>query len=133
MTLNTKRLGSEPIIIVVWENPLDVRRDVPNMWKEVDNLIKAGENKIYCVNDLKNVTVDLSTLISGMALQQGSKPGSASDPRIRTMLVGSGPVWKIASQAFKQVRHGDPNVQLFSTIEDALTYIREEVKNQPHY
>ncbi|MBN1427042.1 MAG: hypothetical protein JXB07_01575 [Anaerolineae bacterium] len=128
MPAKIERLHNEPIITVVWTDPANVKQDMPESWKEVDRLIGQDESGVYCITDLRGLNMDIPSTIAGMALQRERRPGSSADPRIRSILVGSGIFLEIVTKGVRQVRGANANLPLFSTMEDALAYAREQIR-----
>jgi hypothetical protein len=129
MPYTVQRLPSEPIIVVSWSNPTDSAKDSLKMSAEVDALIAPDENHIYCVQDFRNLKVDFSSMVTGMATQREKRPGAAGDPRLRTIMVGSGLLWELASKGAKQLQYGGLDIPLFSSVDDAVAYARTKVKD----
>ena len=128
MTIKVERLHDEPIIVVTWSNPSDVQKESPQKFVEVDALIGSDE-KVYVIDNLTNVKIDFSTLVSGMAAQRAKVPGAPSDPRIHSILVGSGVLWELASKGARQFQYGSIDIPLFPSLEAALAHVREKIKS----
>lgn len=128
MTMKVERLPHEPIIVVTWVDPVDVQKETPSKFAQVDALVGPDE-KVYVVDDLSKVKIDFSTLVEGMAAQRAKSPGSPSDPRIKTTLVGSGFFLELISKGAKQFKHGSLDIPAFTSVDEALAYVREKVKS----
>ena len=128
MPFKIERLPGESIIVTTWAEPANLTEEMPESWKKIDALIGPDEDKVYCITDLRGLSVDFSTMIKGMTLQRGRQPGSSSDLRIRSILVGTGMLWEIVSKGVKQIRGGNAELPLFSTMEEALAHAREKIK-----
>ncbi len=57
-----------------------------------------------------------------------NKAGSASDPRVRMVLVACGEVATLISMAAQQPQYGALKMPLFGTRDEALAYIRAQIK-----
>lgn len=128
MPYKVERLPNEPIIVVTWQSPTDPGEDADKMCEEVDACIKPDETKVYCINDFREVKINFSALVSGMAVQRQNRPGAAGDPRIRSIMIGSGTLWDLASKAAKQLQYGGLDMPLFATLDDAIAHAREKIK-----
>ena len=127
MTTKIERLPNEPIVVVTWLEPVDVSKETPGKFVQVNALIDSDE-KVYVIDDLSQTKIDFSTLVSGMAAQRVKAPGSPSDPRVTTALVGSGFFVDLISKGAKQFQYGSLDIPVFSSLDDALANIREKIK-----
>ncbi len=127
MPVEVERLEGEPIIIVRASGHIEPRQGMLEMYAAVDALIKPDE-KVFCITDLSEMSVSFSDLVMGMSAIREKRPGSPNDPRICNIMVGSGPMWNLASKAAKQLQYGGVDVHLFSAMEEAIEYARKEMK-----
>lgn len=127
MAFKVERLPNEPIIVVTWQMPVDTGKETPQTFVDIDALIGPDET-VYCITDLRAVNIDFGTLVTAMAAQRVKAPGSPSDPRLRSSLVGTGMLWEIASRGAKQLQYGGLDIPLYSSLEDALANAREKIK-----
>lgn len=128
MTAKVERLPGEPIIVVTWSSPFDVQKESPQKFADVDALIRSDE-KVYVIDDMTRLKIDFATLVAGMAAQRVKAPGSPADLRVKTILVGSGMMWELASRGAKQLQYGGFDIPLFPSLEAALAHAREKVKS----
>jgi hypothetical protein len=126
MTVKVERLPGEPIIMITWSRPTDVQKESPQKFADVNALIGSDE-KVYVIEDMTDLKIDFSTLVSGMASQRVKVPGSPADPRTKTMLVGSGIIWELASKGAKKLPDGGFDIPLFPSLEAALVHAREKI------
>jgi hypothetical protein len=127
MPFRVERLNNKPIITTTWSEPADIAKEMPASWKEIDSQIGPGESEIYSITDLRELSISFSSIVSGMALQRGRMAGSASDPRIRSILVGAGVLWQVVSRAVRQVQGASIELPLFSTMEEALAHVNKKL------
>ena len=50
-----------------------------------------------------------------------------TDPRVVSIIVGSGPLIEIAARSFQQRQRGAFKVSVFSDLDEALAYARERI------
>ena len=129
MPFTVERLQNEPIIVITWSDPPNAAKDMPESWKEIDRRIRPDESGVYTISDLRNLTIDFASIVSGMTLQQEQRPGAANDPRVHSILVGSGILWEIVSKGAKQFKRAGMELPLFATMEEALAHAREKIKS----
>ncbi len=127
MPYKVERFPNEPIILASWFDPVDPEQDSIKMASETDALIRPNEKQVFVVNDFRPLKVDLRFVIAGMSAQRQKRPGTASDPRVRTIMVGDGLFWKIAERGVKQLP-GNMDAPLFTSMDEALVYAREKIK-----
>lgn len=128
MPYKVERLRNEPIILITWSDPVNPEQDSLKQAADTDALIRPDEKKVYVINDFRQLTVDLKFIISGMAAQRQKHPGTGSDPRIHTILVGNGMFWSIAEKSIKRLP-GNLDATLFMSVDEALAHAREKVKS----
>jgi hypothetical protein len=130
MAFDVERLEGEPIIVVRGRRePDDHRREMIDMFTAVDALIGPDE-KVFCITDLSDTKVNFSNMVMGMSSIRDRRPGSPSDPRITNIMVASGPLWNLAASAASQAQYGGVNVHLYSTVEEAIEFARQESRKK---
>jgi hypothetical protein len=68
-------------------------------------------------------------LVQGMGNQAQKAPGAMADPRLNTVIVGSGEMVRFGIQAFEQEQYGGLKFPLFASVDEALKYAREQIAN----
>jgi hypothetical protein len=130
MAFDTERLEGEPIIVVrSRRQPDDHRREMYEMYEAVDALIGPDE-EVFCITDLSDTKINFSSMVMGMSSIRDKRPGSPSDPRITNIMVASGPLWNLAANAASQTQYGGVNVHLYSTVEEAIEFARQESRRK---
>lgn len=123
--IKVERLGNESIIVAVWRMPVDPIKEAPGMFAQIDALIKPSE-KIVLISDMRDIKMDFHTLVNGMTANRADVPGSPSDPRIHSILVGSGMFWDIAAKGARKLHYDIP---LYESMDEALAHAREKIKS----
>lgn len=130
MAFDVERLEGEPIVVVRGRTlPDDHRQEMQKMFDAVNKLIGPDE-KVFCITDLTEMKINFSNLVMGMSSIRDKRPGSPSDPRVTSVMVGSGALWSLAASAASQTQYGGVKVKIFSTLEEAVEFARQESKKK---
>lgn len=129
MAISATRLPDEPIIIVKYIDPPDPPDEqAAETSHQMSALMKDIEGPVYRINDILDYDLQFSDMVLGMAAEmRGGLPGTVSDSRVHTVTVGSSELVRIGTEAAKQSQYGEIDIKLFTSIDDALSYVREEI------
>ncbi len=129
MTVTTRRIPNEQIIVVTISNPFTAG-DPTTGNRETARLLDENKGPVYRIEDLSSLDLPFSVLVQGMAeATHRSSEGSLNDPRApRLIMVGSKPNHQMIVDSLKQAQYGGLNVPLFATVEEALAHARAELK-----
>jgi hypothetical protein len=129
MPYRISRFDQEPIIHVEIFDPYDSITESPGRLKAVAELLE-GDEKVYHIFDLSGFSMDFSKLVTGLGVVTATVPGSFTDPRLITVVVGASPMVKMGVEALKQSQYKGLLVHRFDTVEEALVYIRGELAHK---
>ena len=124
------KLPDEPIIVLTVTDPFAPQGDLPPAYEEVAEMIEDMPGPIYCLYDLSSVYLGFGDLIVVLGTAIRGTPGSASDPRVRGVIVGYDELAQLASEASRQEQYGHLDFPLFAVIEEAVAYARAELAEQ---
>lgn len=127
MPFEVERLENEPIISTKLIAPFDVENDVPAFYSAVDAAIKPQEEKVFVIYDIRQFNFSFTDMMTGMALSRTGIPGSASDPRLKIMVVGNQSLLQVGTESMKNDIYGNINVELFTDLDEALAGIRAQL------
>jgi len=130
MPHSVEKLKDEPIIVVEIKNPYDYQTEPEQMFEKIERIAKKTEKQGYIIYDCRNFTVTFGDLVAGMQAQSKGTPGSISDPKFTSMIIGSDAMLKMATEGFKQDQYGKIEVPLYSTMDAAMRHARTD-KSQP--
>jgi hypothetical protein len=128
MVYQIEKLPGEPIVIDSHGEPMDAmgHRDFA---EELARRVQDIEGTVYRITDLLGMSYSFPTLVHVLGEETRSgRPGSASDPRVKTVLVAAGEVADLIAVAASQPQYGGLNLPLFTTRDEALAYVRELIK-----
>ncbi len=126
MATQVKIFPDEPFLIATVEDPPkpsdpgDIRVAGLKFKKE-----RGGH--LYRVLDFRKTKMTFDIMVNAMAEERNS-PGGAGDPDITSAIVGTTELVAFGAKALKeQKQYGKLPVELFSTVEDALVWIRAQI------
>ncbi|MBI1259984.1 MAG: hypothetical protein GC204_21150 [Chloroflexi bacterium] len=116
---------SVPAILATCTGYLTVA-DFTEMFRQVDILIKNVEGQIFRIADYTYAESSFAEIMRTVQESNKGMAGSAGDPRIKTIYVGTTQWISLARTAFQ--RQGNLQIPAFHSVEDALTYIHLELE-----
>jgi hypothetical protein len=127
MTVIVERVPNEPIVIVRYASLVD---DVARQTLETSQQIMAAMHDekgiFFRIIDLRPLKLSFSDLARGLAEEARSGlPGLISDPRVRTVIVGSSELVQTG-----QSPYGNADIKLFVSLDGALVHARAEIARQ---
>ena len=122
-----------PAVLDEVSSPFDSIRGSPHMLSELDALLSGIEGtQVYVIIDLTQHTFVFSELVMGLGLllrqDGGFDISHITDSRVTTLLVGNGTLVKLLASGLKQDQYGNRQSHLFSTCDEALTYIKNQAQ-----
>jgi hypothetical protein len=133
MPFTIEKLPDEPIIVVKLkvDGREDFERSFQPLIEQIAAVAAAIPGPVYRVTDLSEVNISFGELVLAMQQEYRSQtPGTAGDPRIQVVLVTSDKMIEIAAKSTQRSIHYGQHAPppIFPTTEDALKYIRGELK-----
>jgi hypothetical protein len=127
MPLKMTKLPNEPIIIATITGILDTDV-VSQMYRQTNEIMaQLGLSKVYRISDYTEANISFADLLRVTALAGTDQPGSANDPRITPLFVGTDAMVRLGADVLRQRQ---VNIQIFRTINDALDAIRLQMMEQ---
>lgn len=128
MAVTVEKLSGEPIIITTYTDPFDAAVDLPASFAQVAELSKDLPAPVYSVNHIQLSETGFSDITLAMQQAISNMPGSAVDPRIRTLLVGASDLLRLAAESGSQEQYGGVDIRWFPTLDEALAVARAELE-----
>lgn len=134
MPITYERLPGEPILIVATVGELTVE-GMHEIFAKSAELQRETGGILYRVTDNTQLNIDAQDFINiirmaGMAGKQ--TPGSSADPNIRAVLVADNRWSLLFREALSQPQFGGVFLPIFETRDQALTYVRLQIKQSAH-
>jgi hypothetical protein len=126
MSYRLERLPDEPIVVLTLLPDFSMRQDIRASSEEAALLIEqvAGD-RIYFIYDLRDLRLNFSDVVTGLG-QAAKATDMLKNPRIRTIIVGSGALVEMGVKALSQEQYGGRPAPLFETVEEAIDYARQQ-------
>ncbi len=128
MPADVTRVPNEPIVIVTITPPPDPVSEVGEVARTIATMFRGETGPIYRINDFTAVNLSFGELVVGLGLETKGDPGTFTDPRIKTVFVGTSEMVELGAKSMRQEHYGGLDILLFATLEDALAHIRAELR-----
>lgn len=125
-----------PAVLAQMVEPFDQSHDTLDSVNESDDLLSRIEgDKVFMIVDLSQLKMDLGSLMQGFAAaflpHDDLRTSNVFADRVSLLMVGSGALLKLAVKAAGQDQYGNRKIELFETLDEALTFIRQAEAAQP--
>jgi len=130
MKFTVERLPNEPILMITILKDYVVGKDTPDIVRTVDSKIGKDETGLYSIYDLREMKMTFGDLVLALSNQSQKAPGAMADPRASAVIVGSSEMVKLGAQAFQQEQYGNLKFPLYQSVEEALSYAREQLQKR---
>jgi hypothetical protein len=126
MSFKATRLPNEPIIVVEMDDTFKSIDETPKTFVSVDTLIGTDQS-VFLIYWITLTKIPFTDIVPALAEQTRKIPGSASDPRVKKVIVvGDHPMIKLSSGFLKQAQYGKIEIAVFSTLDEALAFARSQ-------
>lgn len=118
-----------PAILVTLTDPYDANTEPPRMINEADAAVaQIAGDLVYVVVNPTGVKMNLGLIMSAMAAafvpHHDISTQHLDAERVRTIMIGSNSLIKMATNATGQDQYGNRKIELFPTVDAALEHIR---------
>ncbi|NDJ78532.1 MAG: hypothetical protein GYB65_19960 [Chloroflexi bacterium] len=129
MTYTVTKLTGEPIVIIKAEPPTDdyFDEDAPVLHAQLDALASQVQGVLYCVMDTRLLDISFSDILLWIDENHQGLPGTASDARLRLVVVGEHPLIPTGLKKVRQKMALD--IPHFDTVAVALAYVRSQLNS----
>lgn len=133
MSIQTKYLENEPIIIVSIIPPIEIPGDVLGVVQTVAKFKHEQGKHVYRILDFTTLGQDLpfSSLVNGMVFELNTE-GGINDEGVSTIYVGSTEWVLFGAAAFKnQPQYGKTNViHICGTVEEGISFAHADIQKK---
>lgn len=129
MPITVERLPNEPIIIATMTGKItaDCIRD---MYRFSAPIVDEIGGPVFRITDARVAESTFSDVVFILAEVAQEMPGSAKDPRVTPVLVGSNEWAKLVASSVGQQQYGKLNVPLYEEMDEALAYVRAQIQQR---
>lgn len=121
MAITIELLACEPVILVRVEGYVDAPA-VRELDAETARLCQ--DEHLYRIADVQAMDTSLPDMLAIITQESQGAPGSITDPRVTTLLVGDNPWMAFIRDTFARQRSGASRVPTFASVDEALVYVR---------
>lgn len=124
MPIEIIKLEDEPIVITTMTGKVTAE-DLAGIYQVSMEYIDEDTPYLYRITDVRNATSSFPEMTK-INVEAREKIGAISDSRIRKIVaVGSNQWSEMYREAIQRWSHGRLEIPVFTTLEEALTYVRE--------
>ena|SRR5687767_15847295 len=127
MSFSVDQLPNEPIIFVTVHQLAGYEHFIHDIHEQVASLQAAYEGPCYRIDDLRKVSFSTKQLTASMYLESQDKPGSATDPMIRHVVVSNDRILHFGIMTLPQTHTPDNRTPIFYTLDEAIDYVRAQI------
>jgi hypothetical protein len=133
MPVNVSKVPHEPIIVAAYEGPINIREDIPAMFRSLSSVMLAAarEEVLYVISDTTNAEPlrfgDMVFILSEARMM--ARVRGAQQP-VHLILVGSDSFMDLAAKSMSQPEHGGFRIQIYGTLDEALAAARMDLAEQ---
>ena len=131
MRYRLDRLPGEPIILGIFGNEYDIRRDTPLFNHQMADLLAKSDRPTYFICDMINMKLTFSDMVAGLAMVTRGEMAVMRHPRLaRIMVVSGSELVRMGARAMTQAQYGTLKVMMCDSIYDAQEAIHADIARQ---
>jgi len=134
MPIIVERLPDEPIIIATFHDPIDFKAESARMFQQFIDIRDSeleGFTHYYTIIHTNGARTGFSDIVLMMGESRIARQQRREDMTISLILVGSGALMEMATKAVGQNQYGNYGMRLFTSLDEALEIVREELAEMP--
>lgn len=131
MSIEAKKLDNEPIIIMSFTPPLNLKEDIQKANEDAAKLSKEIKGDIYRIEDVSQIEINFGNLVEAMLVATKGDLGAIGATNLHTIVVNPpSKLLQIAIEGLKQSQYGNIDVTAFPTLEEALASARQRIASE---
>lgn len=127
MSVTVELLPGEPILVATLVGDLNVD-DMRGMFIKSALLTQDVPGPIFRITDTRLGHANFIDTLNTVRAASDGTPGSSTDPKFRPLFLGTNELVRMGVDMLKQPQFGGIKIPFFREMDDALTYIRHEMK-----
>jgi hypothetical protein len=128
MSATVEQYGDESIILLTFVGTINAEI-VRDAFAQCTEITETIEGTVYRITDIRQGEATFRDVLGVIAQVRARVPGASGDPKIKGVFVGAHPLAKLYADFLRQFGIQTP---FFKTVEEALDYVRMELKRVPH-
>jgi hypothetical protein len=130
MPFKIDKLPDEPIIVVAVIHPMDIKVDIGPYTDDLIRVLDESPEPLYEIMDARPVKLSFGELVNALAIATRSDDAKRINkhPKLGAwILVIDSDLLRIGANALGQDQYGGRNVPVFRTVDEALSYARQQI------
>jgi hypothetical protein len=128
MSYTIEQLPGEPIVLVTFANPFDIRTDIPLFVEELRAIFDASPEPLIDITDTRGLKIAFGDIVAGMAMLTRGTMSVLNHPNVaRYIIVADSDLIRVAGQALGQRQYGNLRVSVVKDPGEAQRLAREAV------
>jgi hypothetical protein len=129
MTITVNKQSDGPIVVASCREPVNWQQESVKMLEQIVELRDSidGYPRYYVVIDLSEIKIGFADIVMALAALRRANEKRRRDMPASVLIIGSGQLAQIASQAVNQQQYGEYRVQMHTSLDKALDTIRAEI------
>lgn len=125
MPASVEKMPGMPIVIVTYYGHITID-DAKAVFAQMAGLLTTYGAPLYRIAyvDCNTAHTSFDEVMMLTTLSSKGKPGSPTDPNVKTVLVGKHLLIDLYVDAMRQEAFGAVDIPIFDTLDDALTHVR---------
>lgn len=101
---------------------------IPNLYRQIAEQADPWPAPVFTIYVVDKLKVSWGQVLAGLNQTFKKTPGSPSDPRLRTNVVGTSDVVQTVAAAARKDIWGGLEMGVFGSMDEALAHVREQVR-----
>jgi hypothetical protein len=128
MGFHAEVFQDEPILMVTLDGEFTVGGTLPDLMAHVVGVLDAAPQKLFYVVDMRNMKVSFEDVMNGANVAARGAGSFLHHPNIREIvLISTDKMIALSVQGLRSPVFGLESVSLFPTVEEALSYARQQM------
>ena len=126
MPVTVERLPNEPIIMARLWGEIDISC-ISEMYERSVPIIEEVGGTTWRVTDALDVETTFSDVVQILGKIASDTPGATTDPRVKSVLVGTNQWVTFVADSLQQRQYGTLNIPRYETVDEALAFVRSQI------
>lgn len=129
MAYRIQHVPDEPIFIVYFDNPFDVRTDIPELSIQLNAIFDAADQPLWNITVATDLQISFGQMVEGLALMTRGELSAMNHPNIagRVIVVNQSLI-RLGAEALTQTQYGGFKLFLAERVDQALERVRSEIR-----